>query len=55
MYDVTGRQSRELINEIQDAGIYRKTIDMTSLPQGVYFVKLHGSGQSEIQKVIFLK
>jgi hypothetical protein len=55
MYDVTGRLFRELINEIQDVGIYRKTIDMTSLPQGVYFIKLYSSNQSKIQKIIFLK
>jgi hypothetical protein len=55
MYDVTGRLSRELINEIQDVGIYRKTIDMTSLPQGVYFVKLYTSNKSKIQKIVLLK
>lgn len=55
LYDVTGRLARELVNEIQDGGIYVKTIDVTSLPQGVYFVKLRSSSQSATRKIIFLK
>jgi hypothetical protein len=55
MYDVTGKLAREVINKIQDVGIYRKTIDMTSLPQGVYFVKLYIPNKSKIQKIVFLK
>lgn len=55
IYDVTGRLAREVINETKDVGIYRKMIDMTSLPQGVYFIKLYSSSQSKIKKIVFLK
>ncbi|MBE0434006.1 T9SS type A sorting domain-containing protein [candidate division WOR-3 bacterium] len=55
IYDAAGRLSIELIDEIQDVGIYRKNIDMTSLPQGVYFIRLQSSSQPRIRKIILLK
>ena len=55
VYDVAGRLVSQLINETQNSGIYREKIDMTSLPQGIYFVKLYASNQMETRKIILLK
>jgi hypothetical protein len=55
IYDVTGRLARKVIDEIKDVGIYETTIDMASLPQGVYFIKLHSARQSRTQKITSLK
>jgi hypothetical protein len=55
IYDATGRLINTIISENQTAGIHTTRCKWVDLPQGVYFVRLHDTSQSEIQKVIFLK
>ncbi len=55
LYDVTGSLVKEIINEIQNGGIYIETIDVTGLPTGVYFIELDTSNCSDVKKVILIK
>lgn len=55
LYDVTGRLVKEIINENQDRGSYYKTVNMTALPQGVYFFRLNTQKYSDIKKIIHIK
>jgi hypothetical protein len=38
LFDATGRLVKEIINVRQHAGKYQKTINMSNLAQGVYFI-----------------
>lgn len=55
IYDATGRLVNTVISGIQTAGIHFTECNLVGLPQGVYFVRLHDTSQSETQKIIFLK
>jgi hypothetical protein len=44
----------EVTSELQDAADFRKKIDISFLPEGIYFIKAYASDNSvKIQKVIF--
>jgi len=55
IYDATGRLVNTIISGIQTAGIHFTKCNLVDLPQGVYFVRLHDTSQSETKKIIFLK
>ncbi|MCK4252526.1 T9SS type A sorting domain-containing protein [candidate division WOR-3 bacterium] len=55
VFDVVGRLIEEVINENQNAGVYRKTFDMTDLPQGVYFIRLSTEKITEAIKIVLTK
>ena len=55
IFDVAGRKVKSVTNENQGSGTYRKSFDVGNIPQGVYFVRLHTSDKSIVEKVIFLK
>ncbi len=55
LYDASGRLVSMLVNGIQEAGSYCKTLHTMNLSQGIYFIKLSTSSHTETSKVIFLK
>ena len=55
LYDVTGRLVRVLINENQKSGSYQRTLDLSELAQGIYFVRLSTDNQTTVQKLILLR
>ena len=55
LYDVTGRLVRVLINENQKSGSYQRTLDLSELAQGIYFVRLSVDNQTTVQKLILLR
>ncbi len=55
VYDITGRQVKEIINENQNAGVHYTKFTMIDLPQGVYFIKLDTKSDAVVKKVILVK
>jgi len=55
IYDVMGRQVRELVNERQTAGYYNITLDASDLSSGVYFYHLKAGEFSQTRKFLLTK
>jgi hypothetical protein len=54
LYDALGRQVRTVLNEEQ-AGRRERTLDVGSLPSGVYFLRLQSNGQTRTQKLTVVR
>lgn len=55
VYDITGREVAELVNDIQPAGVYEVTFDGSELASGVYFAVLNAQENTYTQKLLLLK
>ncbi|MBE2216878.1 MAG: T9SS type A sorting domain-containing protein [Ignavibacteria bacterium] len=55
VFDVTGREVAELVNETLGAGEYKVDFNASGLTSGVYFYRLEAEGFSEIKKMILVK
>ena len=60
IYDLTGRQVRELVNEHKEAGIYTTLWDGRSqrgllVASGLYFYKIQAGEFIQIHKMTFMK
>lgn len=55
LFDVAGRHLIDINRNEQTAGVYTEVIDMSLLPQGVYFVHLTYGAGVRTQKVIYIK
>lgn len=55
IYDVLGREIKTLINQMQTAGRYRITFDMSEYSSGVYFYKIQAGDFSDIRKMVLVK
>lgn len=55
VYDVTGREIAQLINEIQPAGYYTVSFNASNFASGVYFYKLFTAGDNGQQFVMTKK
>jgi hypothetical protein len=55
VYDILGRQVRELVNEVKGAGSYSVDFNATDLSSGVYFYKLEANGFSDIKRMMLIK
>jgi hypothetical protein len=55
VYDVLGREVRELVNEVKAPGNYTVDFNGTELSSGVYFYKLEANGFSDIKRMILIK
>ena len=55
IYDVLGREVRQLVNERENAGIHSVTFDATNLPSGVYFYELQAGPYHDTKKLLLLK
>ncbi|MBX2818720.1 MAG: PQQ-dependent sugar dehydrogenase [Rhodothermaceae bacterium] len=53
LYDVLGREIRELVHETQAAGRYRISLDATDLPSGTYIYQLK-TGEIALSKTMVL-
>lgn len=54
LYDALGRQVRTVLNEEQ-AGRRERTLDVGSLPSGVYFLRLRSNGQTRTHKLTVVR
>lgn len=55
LYDISGREVKQLVNEDLNAGIYNIDLDASDLPSGIYFYKLQANKFSETKKMIIIK
>jgi len=55
VYDVLSSEVATLVNEEKPIGTYELTWNASSLPSGVYFYQLWGSGFVETKKMLLLK
>lgn len=55
VYDVTGREVANLVNDFKFAGSYTVNFNASSLSSGVYFYKLETNIYSEIKKMLLVK
>ena len=55
VFDISGREVADLVNEFKNAGQYRITFDGSSLSSGVYFYSLSSQNFRETKKMILVK
>lgn len=55
VYDVLGRETAVLINEVQSAGRYSVSFDAAHLSSGIYFYTIQAGGFIQSRKMILLK
>lgn len=55
VYDVTGREITQLVNETKSAGSYTFSWDATAFSSGLYFVKLQSDGHHQTRAITLLK
>jgi hypothetical protein len=55
LYDITGREVRQLVNERQTAGTYKISFDASELPSGIYFYRMTTATFTESKKMVLVK
>ena len=55
VYDNTGRQVAELVDDWRDAGVYELTFDASSLPSGIYFARIEAGNFTAARKLVLVK
>jgi hypothetical protein len=55
VYDVLGRISAVLVNEILQPGSYKSTFDASALSTGVYFYRIEAEGFTDVKKMMLVK
>jgi uncharacterized lipoprotein YddW (UPF0748 family) len=55
VYDMLGREVKELVNDYLSSGTYTVTFDAAALPSGMYIYQLRADGFVENKRMIFVK
>ncbi len=55
VYDVTGKEIADLVNETQTQGTHSVSFSGENFPSGVYFYKLQSGEKSEVKKMTLIK
>ncbi|MBN1543157.1 family 10 glycosylhydrolase [candidate division KSB1 bacterium] len=55
VFDLSGRQVRTLVQELQSAGSYSVSFNAEGLPSGVYFYRLEFAGEYRTKKMLLLQ
>jgi hypothetical protein len=55
VYDVSGKEIADLVNEAQAQGTYSVSFSGENFPSGVYFYKLQSGEKSEVKKMTLIK
>lgn len=55
VYDILGREVKEVVNEFLSDGHYTRSFDGNSLASGIYFYKLQVNKYVQIKKMVLLK
>src|ERR1035437_1745521 len=55
VYNVLGKLITTLVNENQEAGIYKINFDARGLSNGVYFYKIQAGSHTSVKKMLLLK
>jgi hypothetical protein len=51
LLDVLGKELRLLVNETQNTGMQKVTVDVSSVPAGIYFVNIHCGNTFHVEKI----
>lgn len=55
LFDVAGRNLIDVREGEQSAGVYTEVIDMSLLPQGIYFIQVTSGLRDQTRKVVYVK
>jgi len=55
IYDMTGREVMQLVNEIKPAGYYTLKFDASKLSSGMYFYKIQAGDFNSVKKMVLIK
>ena len=55
IFDILGKEIKQLVNENKQPGYYEITFDASQIPSGIYFFKLETQAFTSIKKMIVLK
>ena len=55
VFDISGREIAQLVNEELSSGTYEYTFDAGSLTSGAYFYRIEANGFTETKKMLLIK
>ena len=55
VYDIVGRKTITLVDQVQDAGTYMVIADFSSFASGIYFYRLESNSFLQTRKLLFIK
>ena len=55
VYDILGREVRNIVNEFKQAGSYIVSFDGSALASGIYFYRLESGNFIQVKRMIILK
>ena len=55
VYDLLGREVQTLVDEWREAGRHDVSLSLVNCSSGLYFVQLHSSSASKVEKIMLLK
>jgi len=55
VFNLLGQEVTVLVDELQEAGVYKVRFDATNLPSGIYFYKLTTQSYSDCRKMVLMK
>jgi hypothetical protein len=55
VYDITGKEVKQIVNEFKQEGYYTTGFDASSLASGIYFYRVIMPGFSEVKKMLVVK
>ena len=55
IYDILGREVKELVNEIKSQGSYSVDFNASGLPSGVYLYRIKSEGFTETKRMLLIK
>jgi hypothetical protein len=55
LFDLQGRRVSVMVNELQQAGYYQKTVDGSSLSSGIYLYRLTADKFQQVRRMLLLR
>lgn len=55
VYNITGQEVADLVNEVKDPGTYKAEFDAGNLSSGIYFYKITAGRYSAVRKMMLIK
>jgi hypothetical protein len=55
VYDITGKEIEDLVDQVMNAGIFEYDFDASNLSTGAYFYRLTAGGYTDVKKMILIK